>query len=116
MRHSDEHAIRETLIGRTVTKVNEETLELDDGTRLTVRPNDGCGGCPSGNYWLNELNDCPVNAIMAVEFIEEGEDDHTSYKVFVLAENQHIKLLEVEGSDGNGFYGTGYWIQVTQPA
>jgi hypothetical protein len=125
--YSETDRIRETLIGRTVTKVADDVLLLDDGTRLTIHANQGCGGCSAGWYELRELNDCPINAIMAVEFehVEEvsGYDPERheyvedryrpeAYRVFVLAADERIKLLEVDGSDGNGYYGTGYWIMV----
>lgn len=113
--HYQQEQIKDLLLGRTVTKVADNSLILDDGTILRIHPNEGCGGCSSGWYDISELNDCPVNAIMNVEFSEEeqenGYDDYV-YRIFVLAENQRIKLLEVEGSDGNGYYGSGYWIEI----
>lgn len=109
--YSDEDQIRELLLGRTVTKVDEETLSLDDGTILTIVPNEGCGGCGNGWYSLSELNECPVNAVMNVEF-EWGEDGSTDhFRVFVLAQDRRILLIDVEGYD-NGYYGSGYWIDV----
>lgn len=115
--HTDEDAIRALLLGRTVTKVDDSTLTLDDGRTLTVTGNEGCGGCDSGWYDITELNDCPINAIMAVEFecetvgeVRDGEADR--YRLFVLAQDARIKLIEAAGHD-NGYYGTGYWIEVS---
>lgn len=114
--HDDEQAIKDLLIGRTITKVDGETLRLDDGTLLNFQGNWGCGGCTAGNYYLTELNDCP-NMIMNVTFDDEdltsGDEPDVAYRIFVYAENQMIKLAEFEGTDGNGYYGTGYWIDVT---
>lgn len=62
-----------------------------------------------------ELNECD-NVITNVEFVCDDdavdEYDGTSYKIFVYAENQKLKLLQVDGDDGNGYYGTGYSIIV----
>ena len=119
--YQNEQEIKDLLIGRTITKVDEETLLLDNGVVLEIQGNLGCGGCEAGNYYLTELNDCP-NMIMNVEFdcqdVTEAltgawDDPDTTYRIFVYAENQKIKLMEVEGTDGNGYYGTGYWINVT---
>lgn len=116
--YSNEDGIRDLLIGRSIVQAGGESLTLDDGTVLTIVPNDGCHGCPSGNYWIEELNQSPINAIMAVEFEAEDSNEDaycevdTTYRIFVLAENTRIKLLEVQGSDGNGYYGSGYWIEV----
>lgn len=118
----EENKIRTLLLGKTVTKVDEDRLLLSDGTILRIHPNSGCGGCTAGNYWLNELNDSPVNAIMNIEFDRDGDEDYDPwsdggdqrYRIFVYAANEKIKLLEVEGSDGNGYYGTGYWIEIVK--
>jgi hypothetical protein len=115
--------IRELLVGRRVVSVTssewEGTLTLDDGTVLTVIPNDGCGGCSSGNYSISEINECPDNVITDVELVDlfsDGRyDDAHTYSIYVLAFDKRVKLLEVEGDDGNGWYGTGYTIRVQRP-
>lgn len=112
----DEEEIRELLVGRKV-KVDGDNLILDNGIVLEVIANEGCGGCSSGWYSITKLNEVD-NAITNVEFDCDGdvanEDDDTSYKIFVFCEDTRIKLLQVDGSDGNGFYGTGYTIIVKQ--
>ena len=113
----DEKEIKELLVGRKV-KVNEDTLILDNGIVLEIIPNEGCGGCTSGLYELMELNEVD-NAITDVEFVcdEDVIDNNwsdTSYKIFVFCEDRRIKLLQVDGTDGNGYYGTGYRLIVKQ--
>ncbi len=103
-------------IYRKIVKVENDTLYLDNGIELEIWPNEGCEGCSSGWYYLTELNDCD-NAITNVEFICENSEDseyETSYKIFVFAENKTIKILQVDGSDGNGYYGSGYSIIVRE--
>lgn len=118
--HEETSAIRELLIGKTVIKVNNNHLVLSDGTILRLEGNIGGCSCSAGDYHLIELNDCPVNAIMNVEFdqvniCDEYGDGPTTYRIFVLAQDRRIKLAEFEGDDGNGYYGTGYWITVKKP-
>ena len=112
----DEEEIRELLVGRKV-KVDGNNLILDNGIVLEVIANEGCGGCSSGWYSITKLNEVD-NAITNVEFDCDGdvanEEDDTSYKIFVFCEDTRIKLLQVDGSDGNGYYGTGYTIIVKQ--
>lgn len=107
--------ITELLMFRKVIKVKNNTLFLDNGVQLEILPNEGCGGCSSGWYEVTELNGCD-NIITNVEFDVDSEtlhsDDDTSYKIFVYAEDKKIKLLQVDGTDGNGYYGTGYTIKV----
>lgn len=110
----NEKEIKELLIGRKV-KVDGDDLILDNGIMLEIIPNSGCGGCYSGWYSITKLNDVD-NAITNVEFECDNDtlstDDDTSYKIFVFCEDKRIKLLQVDGSDGNGWYGTGYEICV----
>ena len=51
-----------------------------------------------------------------MEFDEDwiNNSDMYSYSIFVLAEDNRIKVLQVDGDDGNGYYGTGYRILVRQ--
>ena len=116
--YNEEHRIKELLLYRKIIKVYNDTLYLDNGIELEVYPNTGCGGCCSGWYELVELNDCD-NAITNVEFscddicsVDSYND--TSYKIFVYAEDKKIKILQVDGTDGNGYYGTGYSIIVKE--
>ncbi len=114
----DEEEIKELLIGRKV-KVDEKNdrLILDNGIILEIIANTGCGGCYSGWYSITKLNEVD-NAITNVEFVcdseTESDDDDTSYKIFVFCEDTRINLLQVDGSDGNGYYGTGYEIIVKE--
>lgn len=113
----DEKEIKELLIGRKV-KVEGDNLILDNGIILEVIANEGCGGCSNGWYSITKLNEVD-NAITDVQFIcddiepnEKNDYSDTSYKVFVFCEDTRINLLQVDGSDGNGYYGTGYTITV----
>lgn len=113
----EEEKIKELLMYRKIVKVENDTLYLDNGVTLEVLPNEGCGGCDSGWYSITELNECD-NAITNVEFeckdIDGEYYEDTSYRIFVYAENKRIKILQVDGTDGNGYYGTGYSIRVRE--
>lgn len=116
----DDHtAIAELLIGRKVTKIADDQLELDDGTTLTLAGHEGGCSCSAGDYELTELSGCD-NIITAVELANspsgDGEEGDGTYRIFVFADNQKINLATFEGDDGNGYYGTGYSITVTRPA
>jgi hypothetical protein len=112
---NDEDKIKQMLIGHSIEKVNNNTLKLDNGIELEFYGNEGCS-CGAGDYDITELNECK-NIITNVEFVEEcidsdGWGEEYSYKIFVYAENKKIKLLQCDGNDGNGYYGTGYHIKV----
>lgn len=116
------------LFGRKIVKVEMDTdfpnadnnyaegcLTLDDGTMLLVGGNEGCGGCPSGYYWLTDLatvDNAITNVSVEEDFSGRYEDDGV-YRIFVVAEDQTQHLVaSFEGSDGNGYYGTGWWLTV----
>ena len=112
----EEDKIRELLMFRKIVEVVGDTLVLDNGIELEIVGNVGCGGCASGNYDVTELNGCD-NAITNVEFVCDEEDNYgedLSYKIFVFAEDKKIKIVQVDGTDGNGYYGTGYSIIVRE--
>lgn len=130
-----EDRLRELLFGRKIVNVQmtptrgydnpQGTITLDDGTVLGVAGNTGGCICGAGDYDLTTLNTVD-NAITNV-IVEERPDsddkcsecgewscDHNGwYKIFVIAEdhNQHL-VASFEGTDGNGYYGTGWWLTV----
>ncbi len=121
----DHDEIRDLLLGHRVAKIADDHLELDDGTVVKVVPNDGECLCSAGDYDLTVLNECD-NIITAVDFDYtplpddgyggyEDEGYERTYSVFVVAEDKRINLYAVEGSDGNGYYGTGYELLVRFP-
>ena len=118
--YDEENGIRDLLMYRKIINVEDDTLFLDNGVELQVLPNEGCCGCGNGWYGIKELNGCD-NAITNVEFecskINQNDkwSDEYSYKIFVYAENKKIKIVQVDGDDGNGYYGTGYSISVKFP-
>lgn len=118
LRYDEEEKIKELLMFRKIIRVDNNTLYLDNGIELEILPNEGCVCCSSGWYGIEEINGCD-NAITNVEFEcectdEEWQEDY-SYKIFVYAEDTKIKIAQVDGSDGNGYYGTGYEIRVKIP-
>ena len=112
----NEKEIEELLLGHKVTVDDYDNLVLDDGVVLKIYPNVGCYGCESGNYYLEHISSVN-NAITNVEFVEEFEDDcyYEHYRIFVIADGVTTELLDVYGTDGNGYYGTGYTIDVYLP-
>ena len=112
----NEKEIEELLLGHKVTADGYDKLILDNGVVLQINPNIGCGACESGNYYLEHISSVN-NAITNVEFVEEFEDDcyYEHYKIFVIADGMTTELLDVYGTDGNGYYGTGYTIDVYIP-
>lgn len=115
---TDDAGIAALLTGRKVTKVAEDAVLLDDGTRLQFVGNDGGCACSSGCYDLTELNGVD-NVITRVELVNEPDDDMSpddgTYRIFVYADNERINLATFVGTDGNGYYGTGYQIHVLAP-
>ena len=112
----NEKEIEELLLGHKVTVDDYDNLVLDNGVVLQINPNIGCYGCESGNYYLQHISSVN-NAITNVEFVEEFEDDcyYEHYRIFVIADGMTTELLDVYGTDGNGYYGTGYTIDVYMP-
>lgn len=115
----DQDLITDLLMGRRVVKVDLHTLQLDNGITLSLPDTDGGCSCGAGCYDLTELNGVD-NVITKVEFNNDPSGDGYSagegvYQIFVFAGESKINLATWEGSDGNGYYGTGYTIHVQRP-
>lgn len=111
--------LQTVLEGKSVEMVNLEkgTLRLSDGTVLRVNPNEGCGGCSSGWYDLETLESVPniiTRAEVATEELEKW-GEKLRYRIFVFAEDKRLTLATVKGDDGNGYYGTGFTLDVWLP-
>ena len=120
--HTDKANIESLLIGRKVVKVDDHTLRLDNGQVLELPDTDGGCACSAGCYDLVELNDVD-NIITKVEFEDDPAGDYEEpyreygyYRIFVFADNHKVNLATWRGSDGNGYYGTGYSIHVREAA
>jgi len=121
--------ITELLMGHKVEKVDGEHLLLDNGVLIKAIGHRGGCACSAGDYDLSVLNGVD-NIVTKVEFDyspagdydrapsdnphpDDPEDLWTGYyRIFVYAENQRINLMQVDGSDGNGYYGTGFELLV----
>lgn len=127
----DVQATRDLLIGRRIVKAERGEwkqerwyepatgkLTLDDGTIIYVRPNIGGCSCGAGDYELEHLATTP-NAITDVRLAQEGKEEwgefSGSYHIYVIADNQEINAVQITGDDGNGYYGTGYTLEVVRP-
>lgn len=107
--------------GPIETRYNEYAdgrLVLDDGTVAYIKANEGCGGCSSGWYDLKHLAEID-NVITKVSLDTQRSGDmyfgETSYRIFVFTSLGEYNLMQVDGDDGNGYYGTGFEITVVFP-
>lgn len=133
---SDLDALRTALLGRAVVGATryedlddlrgvhlprvgydraEGELLLDDGTTLLLAGNTGGCICGAGDYALSLLN-LPVNAITDVSVDVSGDPEgEARYSIFVLGDGLLTELARFDGSDGNGYYGTGFRFTVLPP-
>lgn len=110
----EQNRIENLLLGKSVVNVEGDTLTLSDGVEVKVVPNDGGCSCGAGDYHIATLNRVE-NIITDVKFKYDPSNDYTEgegYQIFVLAGDEKINLLHVDGTDGNGYYGTGFHLTV----
>lgn len=117
--NSDDGLYTQLLRGRYVTSIDDGTITLDDGTELYIHGNEGCGGCESGWYWLeNVYKQGSRRARIMSAYVAYGEDDEDApsvYTLFVMVDGNptQLPLATVRGNDGNGYYGTGFTLTAT---
>lgn len=129
--YTDTAEIKALFVGRKVVSVDESTrkVTLDNGVVVRVVPNDGCGGCPSGHYDVKSLNmlknvEHIITAVKVVQIDHPTKDPYdepdVTYQIAVYAAGVGVKkgrrtnLVELFGTDGNGYYGTGFTLEVTK--
>lgn len=77
-----EKTLKELLFGRRIVDVRPgeknyfggldiSALVLDDGTTVYVVPNEGCGGCVTGNWWIEKIA-TTNNAITDVRWVTDN--------------------------------------------
>lgn len=96
----------------------EGRLVLDDGTELYLVGNDGGCACNAGCYPLEEVATADNIITSAHVNADPDGDDHQGagvYQIFVFADAKPINVAEFRGSDGNGYYGTGFSLTVVRP-
>jgi len=99
--------------------VPEGLLVLDDGTKLYLAGNDGGCACSAGCYPLAHVATVD-NIITRAEIYSSPDTDDDErgegvYRIFVFADAEKINVAEFQGSDGNGYYGTGFELIVVRP-
>lgn len=105
--------------GREWRDKAEGRLALDDGTVLYLTGHEGGCSCGAGDYPLESV--AAVDNIITsarVECSPTGDDwdqGDGAYRIFVIADAAEINVAEFVGSDGNGYYGTGFALTVVRP-
>jgi hypothetical protein len=97
----------------------EGLLELDDGTKLYLTGHEGGCACSAGDYPLKRVA-ATENIITSARVHCDPEEDYGDtgegvYRIFVFAGADEINVASFEGSDGNGWYGTGFSLTVVRP-
>ena len=104
--------LNKLFVGKSVKKVDDEHLLLSDGTKVKLVGNADC----CAYYDLTKLGECE-NIITNVDVFAsprgDYEDGEGVYRLFVFTGEDRINLAEFEGTDSNGYYGTGFWLEVT---
>jgi hypothetical protein len=134
--HTDGDKIAELLVGRQIVHAEmggdypdfprltswdrpEGMLVLDDGTKLYLEGNDGGCACSAGCYPLKHVA-ATENIITSARLHSSPDEDYSQegegvYQIFVFAGAEEINVASFEGSDGNGYYGTGFALTVVRP-
>ena len=117
IKHYNISELKEVFVGRKVTDTDKTAgvLTLDNGVKVRVIPNEGADCCDSGHYFLENLESFE-HVIMNVRVKDKEIKNKKRFDLYVYAAKvkAHQKVITVSGSDGNGYYGTGFSIEVME--
>lgn len=117
------------LIGKSIIKVEKKKLKDEygykvdgyiltckDGTIIEILTNVGCGGCCNGWSDFDDLKKLEENnnVITNIEtkYTKDGWSDD-EFTMFVYYEDNTINQLKGDDGYGNGYYGGGFYITIT---
>lgn len=113
---SEQDRIENLLIGRRIMAAAGDTLTLDNGTRIRCEGNSGGCICGAGDYELTKI--APFDNVItsvAVDTATQEDGYGTIYRLAVYAAGIGSEsVAEFTGDDGNGYYGTGFILHVTE--
>lgn len=107
------------LIGQKIVRVETNRMETilitNDGTRLTIETNEGCGGCSNGWSEIDIPNDLvdSENGIVAVDISDDNGSEVFTISIF--KENGLVSKLSTDDGYGDGYYGGGFQVSVKYP-
>ncbi len=111
--------LSEMFVGRRILHASYSAegsvvYELDNGEKLELLPNEGCGGCENGYFALTAYENFP-HVITRVEIDDDQQDTEyegkATVRLFVYGEGLSTTLATVAGSEGNGYYGRGFSVR-----
>lgn len=91
-------------------------LVLDNGMVVYLAGNDGGCACSAGCYDLEKVatvDDIITDVRVHADPAGDDESGEGVYRIYVVADATEINVAEFSGSDGNGYYGTGFHVVIT---
>lgn len=88
--------LKEELVGKKITYMDDTLIELDNGRVLEIAPNVGCDCCPNGNASIagDSVRAASESAILDVKYSEwETHGESSSFGIFILTANKHESNL-----------------------
>lgn len=113
--------LTEVFVGRRIVSVDNatDTFTLDNGAVVQIVGNEGCGGCGSGWYSVDRIASTEhviTGVSVSGDFVdEESEDERYTIVVYSAGVPAGEEIATISGNDGNGYYGTGFTINVALP-
>lgn len=113
--------LKEELVGKKITYMDDTLIELDNGRVLEIAPNEGCDCCPNGNASIagDSVRTASESAILDVKYSEwETHGESSSFGIFILTANKHesnlydtVSISGYDAFDVPSYYGAGFWVR-----
>lgn len=115
---TDQDRLEKLFVGRRIVGAEGDTLTLDNGTTVRCEGNVGGCQCGAGDYDLTKIAafDNVITSVQVDTTEVKGDYGYpvTVYRLFTYAAGVGESVAEFTGDDGNGYYGTGFALHVSE--
>lgn len=101
--------LREVVIGRKLTRVDGETITLDNGTQIRISGSSDC--CAWGDATLGKIADSE-HVITGVRSVDDGDPNKAT--VFLMTDAGSAMEIAQEWDESNGYYFYGLYLTVSE--
>lgn len=107
--------LRELVVGHRIVAVKNDTITLDNGTRLSIEGSSDCCAFGDADVELIVESEHVITSVMSEDLDPEGKYGPERARVFLLSNHGAVAQVNQSWDASNGYYFYGLYLTVTEP-